>query len=74
MKHDDDIRELARKAKAIFDALPPDEQRRQRVLQSLNFAWGNLQCSTNHRVDLDTFKRAMREKFGDEYPEGWEPA
>lgn len=50
MSEIDDLLERAR-------ALPPmtDEQRRE---QRINFAWGNLACSTNHRVARELVERA----------------
>ena len=62
----DELKVLMRKARA----LPPMtacEQMRQRI----NFAWGNLACTTNHRVPLSIVLDVALKPFFDGLDRLW---
>jgi len=44
--------------------LLPDMTEDERDEHALDFAYGNLACSTNHKPARDAFAQLAREKFG----------
>ncbi len=60
----DDIIELAKKHQEMLDALTPEERAEYRKRQIRSLAWGNLECSTFHRISREEFERIMDEMDG----------
>jgi hypothetical protein len=58
---DEELKSLLIAACEAFQALTPEEQEEHRRQQRRSFAWGNLECSTNHRVPREDFDRYMDE-------------
>lgn len=64
----DPLPELITRAAATFKALPPEEQAKQRELQRLSFAYGNL--ALDHKPSRDAFRALVAERMT---PHGWGP-
>ena len=52
---------LAEKVKAAFDSLTPEKKAAMRRDSYISFVYGNLACSTNHRVPRELVERTVDE-------------
>ena len=56
------LTKLLAKAQTWFDSLSKEEQDAHREEQRRSFVWGNLNCSTNHKVSRELVDKVADEK------------
>ena len=68
---DTDIEKLIELAREQCGKLSPEEQQRERRLRALDFTYGNLACSTNHKPHRSHFRKLFVDEMkwfaGDEF-------
>ena len=68
------LRERAADLRAQVAALPPMTEAERRA-QAIDFAYGNLACTTRHKPDRETFRAlALSKGFDEAWFEAWAAA